>query len=157
MPRMTGLEMVQKLRLRPEFADTPMIASPASLSHVEQQDSLDAGCNSFFPKPIEFEALLKQIESFLDLVWVYEGDPAAETVLFDLTMTAAPTEFKVPPAVELMGLYEAAQGGFMAEIQQEANRLKAIAPEYEAFANRLLELAQDFEDEAILHLLEQYV
>lgn len=156
MPQMTGLEMAQKLRLHPEFADTPIIASPASLSHVEQQDSLDAGCNSFFPKPIEFEALLKQLESFLDLVWVYEGDPEAETVFFDLTASVS-SECKVPPAAELVALYAAAQGGFMAEIQQEANRLKALTPEYETFANRLLELAQDFEDEAILHLIEQYV
>ncbi|MGP1382867.1 MAG: ATP-binding protein [Thainema sp.] len=156
MPRMTGLEMTQKLRLRPEFASIPIIASPASLSHVEQQESLDAGCSSFFPKPIEFDALLQQLETFLNLEWVYEGDPEAETVFFDLTASTSP-ELKVPPAAELAALYEAAQGGFMAEIQQEANRLKALAPEYEAFANRLLELAQDFEDEAILHLVEQYV
>jgi CheY-like chemotaxis protein len=156
MPHMSGLDMVQKLRQRPEFAETPIIASPASLSQVEQQESLDAGCNSFFPKPIQFDALLQLIESFLTLTWIYEGDTDAETAIFDLTAAAQP-ELKVPPAAELANLHQAAQGGFMAEIQQEANRLKALSPEYEAFAHRLLELAQDFEDEAILHLVEQYI
>ncbi len=45
----------------------------------------------------------------------------------------------------------------MTDIQQEANRLKQLAPEYIAFANRVLELSQKFDDKAILRLIEQRV
>jgi hypothetical protein len=59
-----------------------------------------------------------------------------------------------PPAAELKALYVAAQGGFIQDIQQEAQRLRALSPDYADFANQILDLAQDFDDEAILQLLQ---
>ena len=63
----------------------------------------------------------------------------------------------MPPSEELAALYQAAQDGFMADIQQEANRLKQLDRQFVPFANKLLELSQRFDDEAILNLLEPYV
>ena len=63
----------------------------------------------------------------------------------------------IPPAAELATLYAAAQDGFMTDIQQEAYRLKQLTPEYIAFANRVLELSQQFDEEAILRLIEPQV
>ncbi|HEY9906209.1 MAG TPA: ATP-binding protein, partial [Thermosynechococcaceae cyanobacterium] len=54
MAVMDGLEMTRRLRQLPDFTSTPIIASPATLSQVDMQDSIDAGCTSFFPKPLEF-------------------------------------------------------------------------------------------------------
>jgi signal transduction histidine kinase/CheY-like chemotaxis protein len=152
MPIMDGLEMTRRLRQLPDFATTPIIASPATLSQLDMQASLDAGCSSFFPKPIEFTGLIAELQQLLKLQWIYEIDPEATqpTVSnadhFDLMM--------VPPGEELAALYAAAQGGFISDIQEEANRLKQLSPEYTAFANRVLELSQQFDDEAILRLME---
>jgi DNA-binding NarL/FixJ family response regulator len=153
MPIMDGLEMTRRLRQLPDFATTPIIASPATLSQLDMQASLDAGCSSFFPKPIEFTGLIAELQQLLKLQWIYEIDPEATqpTVSnadhFDLMMV-------VPPGEELAALYAAAQGGFISDIQEEANRLKQLSPEYTAFANRVLELSQQFDDEAILRLME---
>ncbi len=54
-------------------------------------------------------------------------------------------------------LYTAAQDGFMSDVQQEANRLKQAEPAHTAFANRMLELSQRFDYEAILRLLAPWV
>ncbi len=154
MSQMTGLEMTRRLRQLPDFAQTPIIASPASLSQVDMQEAMDAGCNSFFPKPIEFTGLLAELQRHLELQWIYsapkEEDASAVSV-------ANPTDWVVPPANELAVLYQAAQDGFMADIQQEANRLRQITPEYVPFANKILELSHKFDDEAIINLLQTYI
>jgi signal transduction histidine kinase len=76
----------------------------------------------------------------------------AESVLGQGSCFSA--EFILPPPEELKALQRAAQGGFMADIQQEAERIKQLSVQYVAFANRVLELSQQFDDEAILGLIE---
>ncbi|MCC3412688.1 MULTISPECIES: ATP-binding protein [unclassified Microcoleus] len=152
MPIMDGLEMTRRLRQLPNFATTPIIASPATLSQVDIQESLDAGCNSFFPKPIEFTGLLNQLQKHLELQWIYE-----EMKLDAMKITenkAHEVKMVMPPVKELTALYTAAQGGFMSDIHQEADRLKKLAPEYIVFANRVLALSQQFDEEAIIRLIE---
>jgi signal transduction histidine kinase/DNA-binding NarL/FixJ family response regulator len=152
MSGMDGLEMTRRLRELPEFAQTPIIASPATLSQVDVQESLDAGCNSFFPKPIDYTGLLGELQRHLALQWIYD-ETQLEAEQPDASSAAA-VDFVVPPAEELVALYTAVQGGFMSDVQQEANRLKQLAPEYIAFANRVVELSQQFDDEAILRLIK---
>ncbi len=154
MAVMDGLEMTRRLRQLPDFTTTPIIASPATLSQVDMQDSIDAGCSSFFPKPIEFTGLLAELQRHLELQWIYAAEPA---VAPPVVSPATADTLMVPPAAELAALYAAAQGGFISDIQQEAQRLKQLAPEYMAFANRILELSQQFDEEAILRLIEPQI
>lgn len=154
MPEMDGLEMTRQLRRMPAFANLPIIASPASLSHIEQQESLDAGCSSFFPKPIEFDGLLQELKTHLGMQWVYEtqmSSPAPEVVANPIE------EMVIPSAHELVTLHKAAQAGLIRNVQQAANDLKQMNSRYAPFANYLLELAQNFEIEAILQLLEKHI
>jgi signal transduction histidine kinase/DNA-binding NarL/FixJ family response regulator len=150
MAVMDGLEMTRRLRLLPDFATTPILASPATLSQVDMQDSLDAGCNSFFPKPIDLNGLLAELQRLLKLHWICEDRPDIN----QSTVGNLEQDIIIPPAQELVALYHAAQGGFIADVQQEATRLKQLAPGYIAFANRVLELSQRFDEEAILQLIK---
>ena len=154
MAKMDGLEMTRRLRQLSDFAHTPIIASPASLSQVEMQDALNAGCNGFFPKPIEFIGLLSELQHYLELQWIYDTATPPEFSQINSTSTI---NWLVPPPQELACLYRAAQDGFMADIQREASRLKQLNSQYAPFANKLLELSQKFEDEAILDLLTPYM
>jgi CheY-like chemotaxis protein len=154
MSIMDGLEMTRRLRQLPDFATTPIIASPATLSQVDMQSSLDAGCSSFFPKPLDFTGLLAELQRHLELQWIYETAPEATQPAVSNVDEVALMMVMMPPAAELAALYTAAQGGFISDIQQEANRLKQLSSEYTAFANRVLELSQQFDDEAILRLIE---
>lgn len=151
MAGMDGLEMTRRLRQLPDFVKLPIIASPATLSQVDMQDSLDAGCNGFFPKPIEFTGLLAELQRYLELQWVYEAVPEPTQTS---THSDAAASLVFPPSAELTALYAAAQGGFLTDIQREAERIKQLDPEYGAFANRVMELSQQFDDEEILRLCE---
>ncbi|BAZ07827.1 ATP-binding protein [Calothrix sp. NIES-3974] len=155
MAVMDGLEMTRQLRQMVDFAQTPIIASPATLSQVDMQDSVDAGCSSFFPKPLDFNGLLAEIKRLLNLEWIWAENPNVEITEDDNSTQTA--EIVFPPPEELAALYTAAQGGFMSEVQQEANRLKQLAPKYIPLANKILELSQQFDDEGILQLLEPWV
>jgi CheY-like chemotaxis protein len=154
MSKMDGLEMTRRLRELPDFVNIPIIASPASLSQVDMQEVMAAGCDSFFPKPVEFTGLLGELQRLLELQWIYETAPAES----ETSVTVADSKnWVVPPPEELVALYRAAQDGFMSDVQQEANRLKQLHPQYATFTNKILELSQMFDDEAIIKLLENYV
>ena len=154
MTKMNGLEMTRRLRQLPDFAGLPIIASPASLSQVDMQEAMDAGCSSFFPKPIDFTGLLGELQRHLEVQWTYETvvDTTEPSVAASTSVTIV-----APPPEELQVLYQAAQDGFMSDIQQEANRLKQLDSQYAPFANHLLELSLRFDDEAILSFLEPHI
>ena len=154
MPVIDGLEMTRHLRKLPNFATTPIIASCAHLSRVDPQETLDAGCTAFLPKPFELTNLLKILHKHLQLEWIEDreqdiGQPSPQDTEL--------TEFVTPPPELLTVLYEAARDGFIGDVQQEAHRLKQIDSQYIPFANKLLELSRNFDDTAIIKLVKPLV
>jgi signal transduction histidine kinase/CheY-like chemotaxis protein len=151
MPVMNGFEMTQKLRSSEAFKNLTIIASSASVFSFTRQQSWDAGCNDFIPKPVQSEELLAQLKKYLNLKWIYEVKSELTNQTNNLF---APTgEMLIPPQSELTTLLKAAKSGYILDIQSEANRLKQAEPKYTIFADKVIELAQAFEDEAIVSLI----
>jgi len=69
-------------------------------------------------------------------------------------LDAQPPTYAMPPASELALLRTAAKTGFMAEVIQEAERIKALDDAYIPFADKLLDLCNQFDDKAILELTQ---
>jgi hypothetical protein len=67
------------------------------------------------------------------------------------------SEMVVPPAKELTALYKAAKSGYILDIQEEAKRLKQLDSDYAPFADKIIELADAFEDEAIAKWVSLYL
>ncbi len=65
LPEMDGYELTRRLRELPELAGTPIIAMTANVMHGDREKSLEAGCDGYIPKPIDVDALPRQIEQFL--------------------------------------------------------------------------------------------
>ena len=61
-----------------------------------------------------------------------------------------------PPPEEIEILYELAMLGNMKKIRQQAQYLKSLDSKYTLLADKLDELAQGFQEKAILELIEQY-
>ena len=72
MPRKTGLTMVLELRQMPKFQKTPIISLSASTSEIVQKKSTAVGCDAFVQKPIDEDELLKLLQKYLRIEWVYE-------------------------------------------------------------------------------------
>jgi signal transduction histidine kinase/ActR/RegA family two-component response regulator len=144
MPIMNGFEATKIIRK--DFKQTPIIAISASVFETDKQKSLQAGCNAFLAKPIEEQQLFSVLIEYLNLDWIYEQQQIVET---------KDQESLIPPPVEeLKKLYELAMMGDMREIKEFA---KNLDDEYAVFANKVIELANGFEDEMILGLVEEYM
>lgn len=155
MPVMNGFEMTQRLRQSEEFKDALIISSSASVFNFDRQQSREAGCNDFLPKPVQVSELLDQLQHYLGLTWIHKtkDELIAPTQLASTQIE----QMVIPPKEALTALYQAAKTGYILGIQQEAIRLKQLDSEYTAFAQKILELAEAFEDEAIAKLLKPYL
>jgi CheY-like chemotaxis protein len=64
MPHLDGVEMIRLIRQMPECHATPIIVMTAYGSG-EERAALQAGANQAIAKPIEYEALIQQINKLL--------------------------------------------------------------------------------------------
>lgn len=155
MPVMNGFEMTQELRNMEQFKDAIIIASSASVFSFDRQKSLEAGCNDFLPKPVQVQDLFEQLQLYLNLEWIYETKNNSELVTQQSYTEVS--EMVIPPKEELAVLYQAARGGYVLQIVEEANRIQQLDSKYTTFANSILRLAEDFDDEAIANLLQSII
>jgi CheY-like chemotaxis protein len=65
LPVMDGWEATRRLKADPALRDIPVIALTAHAMQGDRQQALDAGCDDYDSKPVEFERLLAKIKSLL--------------------------------------------------------------------------------------------
>jgi two-component system, cell cycle response regulator DivK len=65
MPRMTGLEATRTLRADPQTCDVRIIAVTAHAMDAKRMECIEAGCNDFATKPINFVELFAKIHEQL--------------------------------------------------------------------------------------------
>lgn len=152
MPVIDGFEMTRRLR---EVEDLKwlIIASSASVFSLDRQKSQEVGCNDFIPKPVQGSELFDKLQYYLQLTWIYE----TRKELISKQESTSVEEMAIPPLDLLTAVYQAAKRGYISGIQESANQIKQLDPKYAAFANQVLELAQEFEDEAIVELVKPYL
>jgi PAS domain S-box-containing protein len=151
LPEMDGLEVIRRLRRRPELTDLPVIAVSASASNSDARSCLDAGANAFLPKPVDERALLEQIGKLLRIEWIRESP------LTDAAARAPGQPFVIPPREEMKVLHDMALQGSMRDIAGRAAYVAALDERYRPFADQLLSLASQFQSEAILTLVERHL
>ena len=65
LPVMDGLQATRHLKASPETQAIPIIALTAHAMAGDREKCLEAGCNDYATKPVEFPQLLAKIEQFL--------------------------------------------------------------------------------------------
>lgn len=65
LPVMDGWEATQQLKSTPQTRSIPIIALSAHAMSGDRQKALDAGCDEYETKPVEFTRLLEKIERLL--------------------------------------------------------------------------------------------
>ena len=160
MPEMDGYEMLRHLRQIPELKDVPAIASSASVFESNQNESITAGANAFLPKPVEVSALLKLLEKYLNLTWIYEHQSIpVELVPFKSKETSSSTsdEMIPPPDEVLSQLYTLALQGRLMAIEQQLKTLEKTDQQYQPFIKAIRQYADNFQTENIRTFIEQYL
>jgi two-component system, cell cycle response regulator DivK len=65
LPDVDGWEATRQLKAAPETAAIPVMAMTAHAIAGDQERALQAGCDDYHAKPVEFPRLLTQIEALL--------------------------------------------------------------------------------------------
>ena len=154
MPKMDGFELARRIRQSP--GKPPIsIASSASVLEPERIKSMEAGCDDFLPKPVDVEQLLLKLEQHLELEWIYQEPQQVE--ITEPTVAIEEIELAVPSLEVLMQLSELAAGGLFFDIEEQIAQLLQQEPEFAAFAQQILQFAEEFEGEKIQEFLEVYI
>lgn len=153
MPHKDGWQMIKEIRQIPELKHIPIFAISASVQAVDQQQSQEAGCDAFIPKPIEDIILYDLLARYLQLEWNF----TSSTTVQSTTNASDLSTLVVPDQDCLQQLYELAMLGNMTQMRREASSLVASKQQFAPFANQLISLAQNFEDEKIMVFLQQYL
>ena len=67
MPEVDGWECARRLKAAPHTRAIPIIALSAHAMRGDREKALDAGCDEFDTKPIDFNALLDKMERLLQV------------------------------------------------------------------------------------------
>jgi two-component system, cell cycle response regulator DivK len=65
LPSLDGWEATRQIKAAPETSHIPIIALTAHAMVADRQMSLEAGCNDYEAKPIDFARLLEKIHKLL--------------------------------------------------------------------------------------------
>jgi CheY-like chemotaxis protein len=66
LPVLNGWAAVRKIKSAPETQSIPVIALTAHAMAGDREKSLEAGCDDYDTKPVEFARLLKKMETLLE-------------------------------------------------------------------------------------------
>jgi predicted ATPase/signal transduction histidine kinase/CheY-like chemotaxis protein/tRNA A-37 threonylcarbamoyl transferase component Bud32 len=155
MPVLDGFEMMRQLRRLPEFEALPIVACSASVYNIDRQKSIQAGSSDFLSKPVVLENLLEKLQLHLGIEWIYQQkNPPLQPEIENPHQIST---ILPPPPEALARLYDLVRQGLVFEVEEEASRLEQENDEFVPFARKILQFAQDFEVEKILHLIESYI
>ncbi len=154
MPRMDGFEATKRLRSLPHVQHIPIIALSANAFEETRQECLKIGCNDFLAKPFHRDALLCLIEIYLNLDWIIEHDGRQASAPSSKTQTAP---IDLPSTEHLTQLHELALRGDIAQLRRTTRALGGSDPKFQAFADRILTLAGEFQIVKLQSLLALYL
>lgn len=153
MPGMDGLEMIRRIRQSETLSQIPILVSSASVFESDRYQSLDAGANDFLSKPINMAELLQKLKHHLSLEWIYaDGDHDSKD---HLANQSDQTGFVLPPSEAIDELYALTMKGNMKAILRYLKDLAETNPSLIPFATKVSQLAETFDDEAILVCLDR--
>ena len=66
MPEVDGFTLTKKIKSNPDWTGIPIIALTANVMKGDRERTLEAGCDGYIQKPIDVDALPRQIAAFLE-------------------------------------------------------------------------------------------
>jgi len=161
MPVMDGYQLLQSIREADSLQHLPVIVSSASVSSMDQQQSLDAGGDDFLSKPVQAEDLFSLLQKHLHITWNYQTAIASSVQEPHLGTTqksaADSARLLLPPAENLNQFLQLAQQGRLQKLAEMALELKQQNPDYAPFVQRVLQLSKGFQVEKLEAFIQNWL
>ena len=148
MPILDGYEATRQIKAREVERKTAIIALTASAFEEERVEILSAGCDDFMRKPFQEAELFAKIGQYLDVEYIYEQAIELD-VERELRLELTRDSLGVMPELWRSQLYNAAAQVNNQEIFQ---LLEEIPDDYQALADGLADLAEQFRCDKIIDL-----
>ena len=162
LPVMDGFETTLKLRKMPQFKDIAIIAISSRIFDFQREQSLKAGCTDFITRPFKNEKLLKYLEKYLKLTWIY--DTKKSVVQFPPSLKEGADNFQlydtsiIGPSVEqAQVLFELTMSGNITGIQEYAEQLEKNDETLQPFTQKIQKLADDLRIRQIRKVAKHYI
>lgn len=68
LPKVNGLEVLQKLKAHPEFRRIPVVVLTSSRENSDLKTAYDLGVNSYIEKPVSFSKFI-EVAEHIELYW----------------------------------------------------------------------------------------
>ncbi|MDM8521113.1 GAF domain-containing protein [Anaerolineales bacterium HSG6] len=148
MTDLDGLSMTRQIRQHPEIKDVIIIASSASTTEADEEESLAAGCNDFIGKPVNFKHLIKVLKQFLNITTPSQKAPPE----------ILPKQPLVIPSSQIIDLLiDLTKRGDIQEIRDQVIALRKSDQKFIPFSDKIFKLAKNFRINDIEHFLESLV
>ena len=148
MPVMDGYRATQEIKSHTKGQATAIIALTASVLEEERAVVLDAGCDGFLRKPFRSNDVFDVMHQHIGVRFVYD-ELETESVIPQDALTPA---LAALPKELLAQLQEAV---YASDIELMEQRIAQISRLDSALANQLTKLADEFEYDEILELIEE--
>jgi DNA-binding response OmpR family regulator len=150
MPVMDGYAFLKHVRQDEQLRSLKVIVSSASVSLSDQQKSLDAGADSFLPKPVKAEELFRLLAQHLTLNWIYPENQ----VQMEAATTIDTNTLVLPPDTALQQLLDLAQRGRLQQLTVLAEQIAQQDDRYQLFMQQVLDLAKQYHIEQLEQFLQ---
>jgi signal transduction histidine kinase/CheY-like chemotaxis protein len=147
MPVMNGMEAAKHIWDRMGDDAPRVVAISASTLEHERQQYLEAGFDSFIPKPFETERIYACLANLLGVAFTH-AEAAPKEAPLDLAGISLPEDL-------INRLKEAAELYNVTTLERTLEDVAALGPEPSRLAARLRELSQDFRMDEILGILTE--
>ena len=68
LPKISGLEVLRKLKHHPEYSTIPVIVLTTSAEDQDVEEAYKLGCNSYIKKPVEFSKFM-DVATQIEVYW----------------------------------------------------------------------------------------
>ncbi|MDM8527554.1 ATP-binding protein [Anaerolineales bacterium HSG24] len=157
MPIMTGFEATQAIRKLSDLQNLVIIGVSASAFEQDQEQVQLTGCDAFVAKPVNQKDLLGLINELLHLEWCFSQPSQIDADADAETSTAPAEELIIPPIEDLEIVHQLARRGSLRRVRKHILKLEQQDIRYKPFAQKIHDLAKQFQDKAIIKLLEPYL
>ena len=156
LPGIDGAQMLEQIDRQWKLTNTLTICVSGfdlDLAVDHPVSTIDSIGDVFLHKPVDLTELLSLLEDNLEIEWIYSAQPDVTpprptNPAIDLNSIA------IPPLDRLNLFLTLIKQGNIWELQQLALQLQT-QPEYEPFANRIIELAQRFQIKKLRQFIQQ--
>ncbi len=153
MPVMDGIETACQIREAKELREIILIAVSAGVYEDTQRSSLDAGCDDFLSKPVDFKALLDLLHTYLHLEWIYKEDVEEPPKV--VSHPPSDVQSISLPLEDLEILLDLAIKSRIKLLLEYLARLETLDENYRPFIEELRQLAKRYQSKEIVKCLQQ--